>query len=137
MVDLRGLGMKVAMAAMGLGAPMAMAEQVPVEEAALGNATVRLYVHPFLTADELTTLRLVMTNEQALALFVPNAAGHAALAAAPEEGVIRDGKPVASAIALADLPDPAAAAKAASAACDQAKKTSSACVVVLEIAPDN
>ena len=137
MFDKRKMGLLATVAVLGLGATMSVAQQISVEEAALGNSTVRLYVHPFLTADELTTLRLVMTNEQALALFVPNSAGHAALAAAPGEGVIREGKPVASAIALADLPDPASAAKAASAACDQAKTTSSPCVVVLEIAPKN
>lgn len=140
----KALAMVLAMAGLAgaLGSP-AQAEGVPVEEAVLGDAQVRLYVHPFLAADELATLRLVMTNEQALALFVPNASGFAALAAAPSEGVIRDGKPVASAIALADLPDAASAAKAATAACDQARRggdagasaADEACVVVLEVAP--
>lgn len=130
----KGLGAAIAFAVAGSAVG---AETVPVEEAVLGKSTVRLYVHPFLAADELATLRLVMTNEQALALFVPNAAGHAALAAAPKEGVIREGQPVASAIALADMPDPAAAAKAASAACDAARKSDQPCVVVLEIAPAN
>lgn len=113
----------------------AFAEAVPVEEAALGASTVRLYAHQFLQPDELATLRLVMTNEQALALFVPDASGFAALAASPGEGVIREGVPVASAVALAQMPDAAAAAKAATAACDAARTSEEACVVVLEIAP--
>lgn len=111
------------------------AQEIPIEESTLGAFTVRLYVHPFLTPDELATLRLVMTNDQALALFVPGTSGFAALAASPSQGVIRDGKPVASAIALADLPDAAAAAKAATAACDGARAEGDPCVVVLEIAP--
>lgn len=115
----------------------ALSEGVSVEEAALGTSNVRLYVHPFLTPDELATLRLVMTNEQALSLFVPNASGFSALAASPSEGVIRDGKPVASAIALAELPDAASAAKAAAAACDAARVSDDPCVVVLEISPAN
>lgn len=119
---------------LGLARP-GLAEGVPVEEAVLGAAQVRLYLHPFLTPDELVTLRLVLTNEQALALFVPNASGYAALAAAPGEGVIRDGQPIPSAIALAELPDAAAAAKAATAACDAARKGGEPCVVVLEVAP--
>jgi hypothetical protein len=114
---------------------VASAQEVSIEEARLGASQVRLYVHPFLSPDELATLRLVMTNEQALALFVPGTNGFAALAASPSQGVIRDGKPVASAIALADLPDAAAAAKAATAACDGARGEGDPCVVVLEIAP--
>lgn len=126
--------------AVGMAAVMAfpaISQQVPIEEAAIGAANVRLYLHPFLAPDEVATLRLVMTNEQALALFVPNSSGFAALAAAPAEGVIRDGSPVASAIALAEMPDAAAAAKAATAACDAARKTDAACVVVLEVSPIN
>lgn len=113
----------------------APAQQAAIEEATLGTFKVRLYAHSFLTPDELATLRLVMTNEQALSIFVPGTGGFAALAASPSQGVIRDGKPVASAIALADLPDAAAAAKAATAACDGARKGGDPCVVVLEIAP--
>lgn len=131
----RCIGLVMAAVFAGALGQAAVAEGVPVEEAVQGKAQVRLYLHPFLAADELATLRLVMTNEQALALFVPNATGFAALAAAPAEGVIREGKPVASAIALADLPDAASAAKAATAACDQAKAGGDPCVVVLEIAP--
>lgn len=118
--------------------PALTSAQTPaVEEATLGEASIRLHPHPFLTAEELATLRLVMTNEQALSLFVPNNAGHAALAVSPEDGFIRDGKPVASAIAIADLPDAAAAASAALAGCDGAKTGAAPCVVVLEVAPAN
>ncbi len=135
MVDMvRTIKVTAVLAALAGAAP---AGEVAIEEAKLGASAVRLYVHPFLAADELATLRLVLTNEQALSLFVPNAKGFAALAAAPGEGVIREGKPVASAIALAELPDAAAAAKAATAACDAARKGGEACVVVLEVAPAN
>lgn len=130
-----GRGLAIGLICAAATGAVAVAQAIEVEEAVLGDATVRLYLHPFLTSDELTTLRLVMTNEQALALFVPNADGFAALAAAPAEGVIREGQPVASAIALAELPDAAAASKAATAACDQAKAGGEPCVVVLEVAP--
>lgn len=113
----------------------ALAEVVP-EKATLGAAEVTLYPEPFLTADELATLRLVQTNEQALAVFVPGKPGtFAALAVSPEEGLIRDGKPVASAVALADFPDLAAAREAALAGCAAAKTGTADCVVVLEVAP--
>lgn len=111
------------------------AQAAPVEEAQLGKAFIRLHVQPFLTPEEVSTLRLVMTNEQALSLFVPNSAGHAALAVSPVDGFIRDGKPVASAIAIAELPDPAAAAQAALSACDAARTGRTPCVLVLEVAP--
>lgn len=116
--------------------------QGKVEEAELNGARITLHMQDFLTPEEQTTLRLVLTNEQALGLFVPGALdgsgvkGHAALAMSPDEGFIREGKPVASAIALAELPDAEAAAKAATEACDTAKAPSAApCVLVLEVAP--
>jgi hypothetical protein len=112
-----------------------LAQDVPVETAKLGGSTIALHVQPFLSAEELAMLRLVMSNEQALALFVPSSAGHAALAVSPDDGFVRNGQPVASARALADLPDAKAAAKAALEACDAARTGSTACVIVLEIAP--
>lgn len=128
-------------AALVVLAGAAVAEGNP-EEAVLNGARVTLHPVEFLTAEEQTTLRLVLTNAQALALFVPGAAegagakGHAALAMSPDEGFIRDGKPVASATALAELPDAAAAASAAIAACDAARASdAAACVLVLEVAP--
>lgn len=122
------------------GGGAVMAETAPqavaVEEAVLGGSSVRLHLHPFLMPEEVAMLRLVLTNEQALAIFVPDAAGgHAALAAAPAQGVVREGKPVASAIALAGFADAAAADQAARAACDAARGEGAACVTVLEVAP--
>ena len=58
-----------------------------------------------LTEEELATLRVVGSSEEALKLFVVSDKGHAAIAVSPEDGFIRDGAPVASAIAVADLPD--------------------------------
>lgn len=128
-------------AALAALAGMALA-QGKTEEAVLNGARITLHMQDFLTPEEQATLRLVLTNEQALALFVPGALngagvkGHAALAMSPDEGFIRAGKPVASAVALAELPDAGAAASAVTEACDTAKaQESAACVVVLEIAP--
>lgn len=111
------------------------AQTVPVETGVNAGSAVSLYVHPFLTPEELAALRLVASNDQALALFVTSRKGHAALAVSPVEGFVRDGKPVASAVALADLPDAAAARDAARAACDKARKDTTPCVIVLEVAP--
>ena len=108
---------------------------VPQEQSALDGSTITLHVQPFLDATELATLRLVATNAEALALFVPSQAGFAALAAAPEEGFVKEGAPVASAIALSDLPDAATAAKNALESCDAARTTEAACVLLLEIGP--
>ena len=57
-------------AAVALAGP-ALAGETPVETATLGEAKITLHVHDFLLEDELMALRLVMTNEDALALFVP------------------------------------------------------------------
>jgi hypothetical protein len=68
---------RVAAAMVGLGlagaalAGTALAGAVPIERGVLGQSEVTLYRHPFLQDEELATLRLVMTNEAALAIFVP------------------------------------------------------------------
>lgn len=114
----------------------AMAQEAVASEVSVnGASSVTLYLHPFLTEEELSTLRLVATNDQALSLFVTSRAGHAALAASPDDGFVRDGKPAASAIALADLPDADAAGKAAIEACDKLRKGAAPCVVLLQVAP--
>ena len=118
-----------------LAGTVAQAQTVPTEAGVNGGSAVSLHLHPFLTAEELATLRLVASNDQALSLFVTSRTGHAALAMAPAEGFVRDAKPVASAVALGDLPDAATARTAALAACNKARKAGSPCVVVLEVAP--
>lgn len=131
--------MRKAMAAaalLALGAGMAMAGDVPVETNVLNGAKVVLHVQPFLDATELATLRLVLSNADALSVFVPKAGGFAAMAVAPDEGFLRNGQPVASATALGGLPDAKAAAAGALAACDQKRNAAgAACVLVLEVAP--
>ena len=118
-------------------AGMAGAEAVPFERAELGASEVTLYLHDFLTEEELTTLRLVMTNTEALAIFVPagKTDGFAALAVSPDDGLIRDGKPVPSAVALADFDHPDTAEIEAKKACDAAKKGAAPCVLVLAVGP--
>lgn len=114
----------------------ATAQEVPVETATLGKSAITLYAHPFLTEEELATLRLVMTNTEMLGMFLPGKEGsYAAMAVAPGEGFIRDGAPVASASALADLPDAATASANALQACNAARAKGADCVVVLEVGP--
>ena len=128
------IGMGV-VAALGL-ATAVIAEDVKTEVAELGGSSITLHLHPFLTETELATLRVVMTNPEALALFVPDASkGYAALAVSPEDGFLPAGAPAASAQAIGGLPDQATAAKDALAACDKLRKGAAACVLVLEIAP--
>ncbi|MES2434667.1 MAG: hypothetical protein V4586_12695 [Pseudomonadota bacterium] len=128
------LGLGVALAC-GL-ATAAVAEAVKTEVAELGGSSIILHLQPFLTETELATLRVVMTNPDALAIFVPDASkGYAALAVSPDEGFLPAGAPAASAQAIAGLPDAATAAKDALAACDKLRKGAAACVLVLEIAP--
>jgi hypothetical protein len=123
-----------ALLALGLALPAA-AQTVPVETGTLAGQQITLHLHPFLTPEDLALLRLVATNEQALALFVTRPGRHAALALAPAEGLVRAGQPVPSAAALADLPTPEAARAAALEGCERARREGPACVVVLEVAP--
>lgn len=113
------------------------AGDVPTEVNTLQGAKVTLHVYPFLKPDELKTLRLVATNSQALALFVPGDKSHySAMALAPDDGFMKDGAPVNTAIALSDFTDPASASAAAKKACDDKRgKKGKACVIVLEVGP--
>ncbi|VDC33057.1 hypothetical protein [Pseudogemmobacter humi] len=121
------------MAALAAAVP-ALAD-IAVETKLNGKSEVTLHLHPFLSEEELTLLRMVQTNDQALAIFVPGKAGFAALAVSPDDGFLRNGQPVPSAIALADLPDAATAEKEALAACDATRKGKNSCVLVLTVAP--
>ncbi|MFC3180334.1 hypothetical protein [Cypionkella sinensis] len=127
-----GAGMAVAMALATAGA----AEAVKTETAELGDSSITLHLQPFLTETELATLRVVLTNPEALAIFVPDSSkGYAALAVSPDDGFLPAGAPAASAQAIGGLPDQATAAKDALAACDKLRKGEATCVLVLEIAP--
>lgn len=131
----------IASMAMGAVAGIALAGAVqagvvPSETARLGNAEITLKLYDFLTPEELTTLRLVMTNQQALEIFLPSGqGGHAALAVSPDEGFIREGKPVASAVAMAGLPDAETARTEALKACEAARTGAAQCVVALTVTP--
>lgn len=111
----------------------AAAAEVAVEETKDKGVTVRLHLHPFLTDEERTTLRLVATNADARALFIPQGTGFAALALAPGEGFIRAGLPVQSATAIGGAQDAAAAEAEARAECDRKRSGGDACVTVLEV----
>ncbi len=123
----------VGLAALGL-AGAALAQQASVESYALEGADVQVTVHPFLTEEEVDTLRLVGQNPEALALFVAEGPGYSALAVAPDEGFIRGGAPIESAIALSGMESPEAAREGATDACDEARQGGQSCVVVLEVA---
>jgi hypothetical protein len=127
------LGLTTLVAATMMAAP-ARAEVV-TETATLGEYNVTMYVQPFLTEDDLSILRLVLTSQDALALFVPQANGFAAMAASPDDGFVKDGVPSASVVALGGLPDAATAAANAVDGCQKAKQGAADCVVILEIAP--
>ncbi|MCH8466521.1 MAG: hypothetical protein LAT78_08140 [Roseinatronobacter sp.] len=123
-------------AVLGLACAGAALAQMPeVETYQLGAVEVRVIAQPFLTEEELMTLRLVGQNPDALALFVPEGTGFAALAVAPDEGFVRAGMPVNSAMALSGLESADAASAAALEACNGARAGGADCVLVLEVAP--
>lgn len=113
----------------------ATAQEVPTERYHMDGVEISVLAHGFLLEDELMTLRLVGQNRDALALFVPEGPGYAALAIAPAEGFVRDGVPVDSAIAMSGLQDLESARAAALHACDDARQTDDSCVIALEVAP--
>jgi len=111
------------------------AQDMQAENYQLDGVQITVIPHPFLAEDELMTLRLVGQNSDALELFVPEGSGYAALAIAPEEGFVRNGVPVDSAIAISGLQDIATARSSALEACDAARQTAQECVIALEVAP--
>ncbi len=110
--------------------------ELATETTVLGGSQITLTLPDFLNEQEVQTLRLVATNEQALSLFVPSNNGFAAIAIAPADGFIRDGQPVASAIAMAELASAEDARAKVLEACDKAKSGGDPCVVVLEVGPN-
>ncbi len=129
---MRILGLAGMVAALAISAARA---DVPVEVSRIDGAKVTFYVQPFLDAGELATLRLVATQSQALKLFVPSDKGFAAIALSPDDGFIKNGKPAASATAVAEMPDAATAAAKALELCNMARKGAADCVIVMEISP--
>jgi hypothetical protein len=111
------------------------AQDIQAESYQLDGVQITVIGHPFLAEDELMTLRLVGQNRDALELFVPDGPGYAALAIAPEEGFVRNGVPVDSAIAISGLQDIDTARASALEACDAARQTAQNCVIALEVAP--
>ena len=105
------------------------------ETSSIGAFDITVHLHDFLTEDDLATLRLVAKDKNALALFVPEGGGYAALAASPDDGFTKDGMPATSASAISGLDNAAAAASQAIAACQAASKSKATCVVLLEVAP--
>lgn len=114
----------------------AQAQEVPTEDYTLEGAQITLHLHPFLSDEGLAMLRLVGQNRDALSLFVPEGARFAAMALAPEDGLVADGLLAESAVAVADLPDLDAAREAALEGCNVARSGGPACVIALEIQPE-
>lgn len=117
------------------GATIAGAEQGATTRFELPQVEIVVYELPFLSNEELETLKLVGQNEDALALFLPEGARFGAMAVAPEDGFIRNGMPAESATAVSDLPDLSTARSTALAQCDAARSGGPACQIALEIIP--
>lgn len=132
-----GAVMKVMLAAVVLLMASAAWAEVAVtpEVSTLGASTITVTPWGFLNDEELTLLRLVATNPDALTLFVPEGSGFAALAVSPDDGFIRGGVPVGSAIALSGYVDAETARAETLAACAAKKAGAAECVVVLDVAP--
>jgi hypothetical protein len=124
------------LAALALMAAPAMAEDVPTETYALDGVQIVVSLHEFLSPEGVAMLRLVGQNRDALALFVPDGARFAAMALAPEDGLVKDGLLAESAVAIADLPSLEEARDAALDGCNAARSGGPECVIALEIQPE-
>lgn len=119
-----------------LAGTAAGAQTVATEVSRVSGAEVTRHMHGFLNAEERALLQVVATTPAALEVILGAAPeGHAAMAVAPGEGLLRGGVPVDSAQAIAGLEDRAAARAAALEGCEALRQSGPACVVVLEVAP--
>lgn len=115
---------------------LAMAGPLAAQELfEIDGARVTLHAHDFLSEEELTLLRLVGQNRDALSVFVPEGGGYAALAVAPADGFISAGMPSASATAVSGLATLDVARADALSACNRARSGGAECAIVLEVAP--
>ena len=125
-----------ATAALGLAAalsgPAAVAQTRDFRHA---DADVSLHLHDFLSAEDRALLETVASSPEGLAVLLGEGGGHAAIALAPDEGMVRDGVPSASASAVAQLADAETARTQALRMCNAARSGGADCVVVLEVAP--
>ena len=121
----------------GAAAPSVQAQAVPSEVRQLGEVEITLHLHGFLDAEARQFLEIIATVPEALEVMTggADASGHAAMAAAPDEGVLQGGVPPESLHAVAQLPDADSARAEALAGCDGVRQGGAACVVVLEVAP--
>ncbi len=122
-----------------LAAPMAPAQQtVAAEVTRAGPVQITLHRHGFLSAQDLAVLDLIATNTEARGLFLGPEGDFAALALAPNDGLLAAGgadvQPTAQAVA--QLPDAATARARALELCEAARRGGPACVVVLEVGPN-
>ncbi len=113
----------------------ALAQSVPTEVTRTAGAEITVHLHPFLTDEDRATLQVIAATPAALEALLGESGGHAAIALAPEEGLMRDGVPADSAIAVGQLRDAAAARREALEGCDAVRRSNSACVIVLEVTP--
>ncbi|MCC1482027.1 hypothetical protein [Roseibaca sp. Y0-43] len=125
----------IAIAAALMAAPL-QAQDVPRETYTLDGVQIALSLHSFLSPEGVAMLRLVGQNRDALALFVPDGARFAAMALAPEDGLVKDGLLAESAVAVADLPSLDEARAAALDGCNAARSGGPDCVIALEIQPE-
>lgn len=129
----RGLGALALGAALGALAWGAAAQQT--QTFTHDSAEVRLTLPDALSAEDRSMLEIIAATPDVLATMLDTAAGHAAIALAPGEGMIQDGVPPASATALGGLPNAESARREALQRCEEARRGGPACVVVLEVAP--
>lgn len=120
---------------LGLAFPAGAQSTVPQDVWVIDGVRITLHLHPFLRADEVELLRQIGASADAALALLGGAGGHGAIAVAPAEGFMRDGQPGASATALGQLPDAAAARSAVLDACNAVRRGGAACVVVMEAAP--
>ncbi len=115
------------------GASGQAAVQAQVREA--DGVRITIYRHAFIRPDELAILDAIAANPEARAMLLGPAGDFAALALAPNDGLMQGGGVAASAQAVAQLPDLASARNRALELCDAARRGGDSCVVVLEVAP--
>jgi hypothetical protein len=127
--------MRQAILAFGLAAGAAQADLPPVQAGDFPDVTVAIWTYLSLSDEEIGLLNSFLDQPAALQGWLP-LTGHGALAFAPDEGLLRQGARVPSAVAVGGMASREAASAAALAGCDALRQSAQPCLVVLQVAPN-
>lgn len=133
----RGLlaALVLAFGLLALPATSLRAQDAPREVTRADGVEITLHRFDWLRPDDLATLQAIAQSPDARMMLLGPGGDFAALALAPEDGLLAADGVAGSAQAVAQVPDAANARAQALDLCNAARRGGRACAIVLEVAP--